>query len=593
MEHFGETIAAQSERRTGPEAVAEPSPHPDDVKLVPPEPGVRAAIRRAAVECPGGKLTAGPPAIEDIQVRAAEILAHLRLPDGYLGFTMVCVDNTFWAADFAAVPFERRLLLLPKCLSNADACMGGYDTIGLHCAGCGACALAGLKQDAEHLGYEVIIAEGTSSAVLRVLEGRADAILGVACLDSLDRSFERISDLGIAHQAVPLLTDGCTNTTAEIDLIRELIYTSSADERAERQSWLPLLRATRDVFEPVQLTEAIDARCSDPVADDTTPTPLAATDRIACDWLARGGKRLRPFVTIAAYAMARHGFAGLEPGADTLSLVPRPVRRVALAIEALHKASLVHDDIEDGDTHRYGEPTVHHVHGVGTAINVGDYLVGLGYRLIADQTDHLGAGCVADILRRLAAAHMRLCSGQGAELQWDSRPLRPIDALQIGALKTAPAFEVALYAGLRAAETHVDEDLLRRLATYIGEGFQVLNDLDDWDERAAHRRPPGHDIITRRPTILRAFAEDAGGAEQLELLFEQAQSLDDHSASIERVRGLYEELGAFEKARALHSRLREAALELAEHMPSAALRELARFLVRSILKRSTVARIGG
>ncbi len=593
MEHFGETIAAHSERRTGPEVVAAPSPRPDDVKLVPPEPDVRAAIRRAAVECPGNEPGARPRTIDDIQALAADILTHLRFPHSYLGFAMVCVDNSFWAADFAAVPFERRLLLLPKCLSNADACMGEYDTVGLHCAGCGACALAGLKQDAERLGYEVIIAEGTSSAVLRVLEGRADAILGVACLDSLDRSFERVSDLGIAHQAVPLLTDGCTNTTAEIDLIRELICTSGAGERAERQSWLPVLRATQDVLEPVQLTEAIDACCSDSVVDGTTPAPLVATDRIARDWLARGGKRLRPFVTIAAYAMARHGFAGLEPGADTLSLVPRPVRRVALAIEALHKASLVHDDIEDGDTHRYGEPTVHHVHGVGTAINVGDYLVGLGYRLVAEQTDQLGAACVADILRRLCAAHMQLCSGQGAELQWNSRPLRPIDALQIGALKTAPAFEVALYAGLRTAETHVDEELVRRLATYIGEGFQVLNDLDDWDERAAHRRPPGHDIITGRPTILRAFAEDAGAAEQLEALIEQARALDDPAAATERIRRLYEETGAFEKARALHSRLREGALCLAEEMPSPALQELARFLVRSILKRPTVARIGG
>ncbi|HCU34168.1 MAG TPA: polyprenyl synthetase [Armatimonadetes bacterium] len=593
MEHFGEITAADSERRTGSEAVAAPSPHPDDVKLVPPEPHLRAAIRRAALECPGNGPGAGPMTIEDIQARAGGVLTRLQLPDSYLGFAMVCVDNTFWATDFASVPFERRLLLLPKCLRNVDACVGEYDAVGLHCAECGACALAGLKQDAERLGYDVIIAEGTSSAVLRVLEGRADAILGVACLDSLDRSFERISDLGIPHQAVPLLTDGCINTTAEVDLIRELICTARPGDRLERVSWLPLLRATQDVFEPGRLAEAIGSCCSPPVHDDTTPAPLAATDHIAREWLSRDGKRLRPFVTIAAYAMARHGLAGLAPGADTAALAPEPVRRVALAIETLHKASLIHDDIEDGDTHRYGQPTVHHVHGVGTAINVGDYLVGLGYRLIADQTDHLGAACVADILRRLSAAHMRLCSGQGAELQWNSRPLRPIDALQIGALKTAPAFEIALYAGLRAAETHVDEDLLRRLATYIGEGFQVLNDLDDWDERSAHRRPPGHDIITGRPTILRAFAEDAGGAEQLELLFEQARSLDDHSAATARVRDLYKRCGAFEKARALHSRLREGALRLAEEMPSPALRELARFLVRSILKRPTGTHTGG
>ena len=61
---------------------------------------------------------------------------------------------------------------------------------------------------------------------------------------------------------------------------------------------------------------------------------------------------------------------------------PRWIRRAALSIEAFHKASLVHDDIEDDDIFRYGRATLHRQYGVGTAINVGDYLIGLGYRLV-------------------------------------------------------------------------------------------------------------------------------------------------------------------------------------------------------------------
>ena len=59
-----------------------------------------------------------------------------------------------------------------------------------------------------------------------------------------------------------------------------------------------------------------------------------------------------------------------------------------------------------------------------------------------------------DLLDSLAAAHVRLSEGQGAELLWrDSldRRLTPLDALKIYALKTAPAFEAALYAGVRLA----------------------------------------------------------------------------------------------------------------------------------------------
>ena len=66
------------------------------------------------------------------------------------------------------------------------------------------------------------------------------------------------------------------------------------------------------------------------------------------------------------------------------------VRRAAISIESFHKASLVHDDIQDGDEFRYGQPTLHIAHGVPTAINVGDYLIGLGYRLVSRDTERAG-----------------------------------------------------------------------------------------------------------------------------------------------------------------------------------------------------------
>src|SRR5207253_3826384 len=124
------------------------------------------------------------------------------------------------------------------------------------------------------------------------------------------------------------------------------------------------------------------------------------------------------------------------------------VKRTALAIEAFHKASLVHDDIEDDDSYRYGQETLHRQYGVGTAINIGDYLIGLGYRLVSRERKALGAECAADILDKLADAHLKLSEGQGAELLWRDaaeKALTPLDALKIYALKTTPAFEAALY----------------------------------------------------------------------------------------------------------------------------------------------------
>jgi geranylgeranyl pyrophosphate synthase len=94
----------------------------------------------------------------------------------------------------------------------------------------------------------------------------------------------------------------------------------------------------------------------------------------------------------------------------------------------------VHDDIQDDDDFRYGVPTLHRAYGTATAINIGDYLIGLGYRLVSHEAKSLGYDVVGDILDRLAEAHLRLSEGQGAELLWrDSRnkQLTSADALRI------------------------------------------------------------------------------------------------------------------------------------------------------------------
>ena len=564
---------------TAPESAAE------DIKQVPPDAAVRAAIRSAAVELAAPMDRGRPPAREDLERHGQSILARLGLPRHYLGFAMVAVSNEFWRPTLEAMPFHRRLFLLPHCLSDREACRGTYDSIGLHCAGCGSCAIDALRREAEQLGYSVIVAEGTSSVLMKVLEGDADAIFGVACLDSLEKSFHRVVELGIPHMALPLLRNGCVRTEAEVDQIRKILTAETAPSKASPRSYLPLLRESMRMFQPPMFSELL-APYETAVADDAGDDDfLACVPRIALEWLREGGKRLRPFVTIAAYAVARHGAAVLDCGDRTCEKISPAIRRLALAIEALHKASLVHDDIEDDDEFRYGRPTLHRVHGVGQAVNVGDYLIGLGYRLVSGASAELGAQCTVDILDRLSHAHLELCRGQGAELAWQNRPLelhRPIDVLTIYALKTAPAFEVALHAGLRAAGVSVGADTLQRFSTCLGEGFQIRNDLDDWQADDRNKRHRGLDAVAGRPTILRAFAAEGGQAEALMQLAGVSGQLSTEDLA-ERTREVYHRAGAFVKAEQLLRKLAARAIDRAEEFPSADLRELMRFLVRMVL----------
>ena len=76
---------------------------------------------------------------------ARKLLADLDLPEKYVGFTAVLIGNFFWKRQFLALPFNRRMLLLPHCLKHAEGCPADYDDFGLDCETCGACSIADYK----------------------------------------------------------------------------------------------------------------------------------------------------------------------------------------------------------------------------------------------------------------------------------------------------------------------------------------------------------------------------------------------------------------------------------------------------------------
>jgi geranylgeranyl pyrophosphate synthase len=317
--------------------------------------------------------------------------------------------------------------------------------------------------------------------------------------------------------------------------------------------------------------------------------PIAATEAIAYDFLSKGGKYSRPFITLAAYDALTGGHCTRADGAEqTARRLTSSVRRAAVSIESFHKASLVHDDIQDADAFRYGQPTLHMEHGIPTAINVGDYLIGLGYHVVSRDIGELGADVAADILAKLADAHTKLSEGQGAELVWrDSRDKRltPTDALRIYALKTAPAFEAALYCGLRlAGPADGYARPVEELARHLGIAFQILNDLQDWRGDDFNKLTLGGDVLGGRPTVLWALALEGlkdDARRELERLVAGGQATPQ---VFTRIRQYFSKAGAFDKALAMVDGHRRVAEELADELQPEALRRLARYLIESVLE---------
>ena len=151
-----------------------------------------------------------------------------RLHDGLL-------TNEFWREQVAAIPFNRRLLLLPHCLKNAEGCPADYDEFGLDCRKCGACSVADFKTKAEDLGYKVLVSEGTPIVLKIIVTGHVDAIVGVACLNVLEKAFDKILLAGIPCVAAPLLSSNCRSTSVDDDWVSELIdlHTAAAGDEDE------------------------------------------------------------------------------------------------------------------------------------------------------------------------------------------------------------------------------------------------------------------------------------------------------------------------------------------------------------------------
>ena len=425
---------------------------------VPPTKVLRERLREAARDLVREQSLTPPLSMSQLKRSAGELLSRTGQPDDYRDYVAILIHNGAWWEQVAGIPFDRRLLLLPQCLRHPTECKGEIDELGLTCARCGRCPIADLQAEAERLGYAVLVAEGSPVVMSLIESGQVRAVIGVSCISVLEQVFPYMEAGAVPGVAIPLLRDGCSVTAVDLDWVREAIRLTAATE-----SDRPDLKALRN---------HVDSWFTGPALSERLGRPLGRTEQIARNWLADTGKRWRPFLAAAVY----QALTG-----DSWDSLPACVTDTAVAVECFHKASLVHDDIEDRDPTRYGRATLHEQHGVPVALNVGDLLIGEGYRLIAraDVPDAARAG----MLRAAAEGHHALCLGQGAELccLHGGETLKPDEVLEIFAQKTAPAFEVALQLGAICAGPDGElTDVLRRYSRSLGIAYQIHDDIDDF-----------------------------------------------------------------------------------------------------------------
>lgn len=189
---------------------------------------------------------------------------------------------------------------------------------------------------------------------------------------------------------------------------------------------------------------------------------------LLADYPQRGGKMMRPSLCIAT---ARAFGARLE---DAL--------RTAVAIELLHNALLIHDDIEDESEERRGRPTLHMLHGVPLALNAGDFLSLMSLQPLIENTKTLGPRLSMRILEETERMARESAEGQAMELGWrqeNTIDLDDADYLKMVLKKTcwlATIYPSRVGASIGTRDS-VDLEPFIRFGFFLGAAFQIQDDV--------------------------------------------------------------------------------------------------------------------
>ena len=229
---------------------------------------------------------------------------------------------------------------------------------------------------------------------------------------------------------------------------------------------------------------------------------------------------------------------------------------------------------------------MHEEHGIAIALNVGDLLIGEGYRLIGESS--VSATQRAAMLKAASAGQRQLCRGQGAELVWQQNPapMKSVEVLDIFRKKTAPAFEVALRLGaIYAGEEQHDEvsEILSAYSENLGIAYQIRDDLSDLGAEGET-----NDLAGLRPSLLLAIGHERAKDEQKEILASVWRRQLPENMTFADIEAMYTDLKAIDRADTLLATYKEESIRSLRELENANLKGLLRRVIGKIFNETVV-----
>ncbi|MDQ2648446.1 MAG: polyprenyl synthetase family protein [Actinomycetota bacterium] len=280
--------------------------------------------------------------------------------------------------------------------------------------------------------------------------------------------------------------------------------------------------------------------------------------RVAREYPSRPGKALRPALCLAAAG----AFGGTAGGA-----MP-----AAVAIELLHNAFLVHDDIVDGSLRRRGRPTLSAEYGTALALNAGDALAVLANRVLRNFAQQLPDDLGDRLQDEFEVMALRTLEGQATELGWrhdDVRGLTPEDYLDLIMHKTCwyTSIHPLRVGALLGSKGEADLRPMVRFGFHLGAAFQIQDDLLnlEGDEGEYGKEIDGDLFEGKRTLPLIHLAAEANGADRVTV--DHYLSLDRGSRTVDlvdEVRRLLDAYGSIEFTKAYAQGIADTALDAFE-----------------------------
>jgi hypothetical protein len=158
----------------------------------------------------------------DVAETTQGIAKKFGLNERLVNYTHIELRNKLNEYGYKRVPFEKRALFLPHCLKNSKECKAEYNDDGLQCQKCGKCQILELVSMAQEAGFgNVFVCPGGSMVKKLVKKYKPQAILGVCCYDEANMAFDAFQNTNISPQAALLLYDGCKDTKANLEEVKE------------------------------------------------------------------------------------------------------------------------------------------------------------------------------------------------------------------------------------------------------------------------------------------------------------------------------------------------------------------------------------